>query len=68
MVFRQNYDQQRTERNRLRQAKKEAKEQERRDAVLRRKAGRNAAITLDPESAKPDLTQSPDGVEEPVRS
>jgi hypothetical protein len=37
MVFKPNYNQQRAERNRLKQAKKEAKEQDRKDAVLRRK-------------------------------
>ncbi|HQT62523.1 MULTISPECIES: hypothetical protein [unclassified Acidiphilium] len=44
VVFRQNYSGQRAERNRLKQAKKEAKDQERRDAVFRRKAGLDSDI------------------------
>jgi hypothetical protein len=42
MVFKPNYNQQRAERNRLKQAKKEAKLREREDAVARRKAEENA--------------------------
>lgn len=42
MVFRQNYGVQRAERNRLKQAKKEAKIQEKRDAATRRKAGQDS--------------------------
>ncbi len=38
MVFKTNYGQARAERNRAKQAKKEAKEQEKRDAVARRQA------------------------------
>ena len=38
MPFKPNYNQQRAERNRLKQAKKEAKLRERDDAVARRKA------------------------------
>ncbi len=42
MVFRPNYSQQRAERNRLAQAKKDAKQREREEAVARRKAEREA--------------------------
>ena len=38
MAFKPNYNQQRSERNRLKQAKKDAKLREREDAVARRKA------------------------------
>jgi hypothetical protein len=43
MVFKPNYNQQRAERNRLKQAKKDAKLKEREDAVARRKAEQEAA-------------------------
>jgi hypothetical protein len=43
MVFKPNYNQQRAERNRLKQAKKDAKLREREDAVARRKAEQEAA-------------------------
>ena len=43
MVFKPNYNQQRAERNRLKQAKKDAKLREREDAVARRKAEQDAA-------------------------
>lgn len=45
MVFKPNYNLQRAERNRLAQAKKEAKQREREEAVARRKAEREAART-----------------------
>lgn len=50
VAFRQNYGLQRAERNRLRQAKKEAKDQERRDVALRRKSGRENDIPIDTET------------------
>lgn len=50
MVFRQNYGLKRAERNRLKQAKKEAKDQERRDAALRRKSGQENDIAIDRET------------------
>ena len=40
MVFKPNYNQQRAERNRAAQAKKDAKQREREEAVARRKAAR----------------------------
>ena len=43
MVFKPNYNQQRAERNRLKQAKKDAKLREREDAVARRKAEQDDA-------------------------
>jgi hypothetical protein len=43
MAFKPNYNQQRAERNRLKQAKKDAKLRERDDAVARRKAEQEAA-------------------------
>ena len=43
MPFKPNYGQQRAERNRLKQAKKDAKLREREDAVARRKADQDAA-------------------------
>jgi hypothetical protein len=50
MVFKPNYNQQRAERNRLKQAKKDAKLKEREDAVARRKAEQE---TAPPDAAKP---------------
>ena len=46
MAFKPNYNQQRAERNRAKQAKKDAKLREREDAVARRKA--------DPDATPPD--------------
>lgn len=60
MVFRQNYGLQRAERNRLKQAKKEAKNQERRDAALRRKSGQDAGVPTDAE-AEPESSEIVDG-------
>jgi hypothetical protein len=42
MPFKPNYNQQRAERNRLKQAKKDAKLREREDAVARRRADQDA--------------------------
>jgi hypothetical protein len=53
MAFKPNYNQQRSERNRLKQAKKDAKLRERDEAVARRKAG------LDPETDEPADPQEP---------
>jgi hypothetical protein len=55
MVFKPNYNQQRAERDRAKQAKKEAKAREREDAVaMRRKAEQDdtAPATSDPEDAR----------------
>ena len=43
MAFKVNYNQQRAERNRAKLAKKEAKQREQEEEVLRRKAERDAA-------------------------
>jgi hypothetical protein len=53
MAFKPNYNQQRAERNRLKQAKKDAKLREREDAAARRKA--------DPDGAPPDATEPDSG-------
>jgi hypothetical protein len=51
MVFKPNYNQQRAERDRAKQAKKEAKLREREDAALaRRKAEQDGTAVLPPES------------------
>lgn len=54
MAYRQNYGLQRAERNRLKQAKKEAKIQELRDAVLRRRTEENEADAMDVQTVEPD--------------
>jgi len=59
MPFKPNYNQQRAERNRLKQAKKDAKLREREDAVARRRADQDPAApdapTADaPESGTPE--------------
>lgn len=43
MAFKPNYNQQRAERNRIAQAKKDAKQREREEAVARRKAEQRGA-------------------------
>jgi phage protein D len=50
MGFKPNYNQQRAERNRLKQAKKDAKLREREEAVSRRKAEQEAAPSIEPET------------------
>jgi hypothetical protein len=50
MAFKPNYNQQRAERNRLKQAKKDAKLRERDEAVARRKAEQEPASSVEPES------------------
>jgi hypothetical protein len=50
MAFKPNYNQQRAERNRLKQAKKDAKLRERDEAVTRRKAEQETAPSVEPES------------------
>ena len=55
MPFKPNYNQQRAERNRLKQAKKDAKLRERDEAVSRRKSEQEAAPSSEaksPESPK----------------
>jgi hypothetical protein len=52
MAFRPNYNQQRSERNRLKQAKMEAKLRERQEATARRKAEK-ADTPAEPEQANP---------------
>lgn len=50
VAFKPNYNQQRAERNRLKQAKKDAKQRERDEAVSRRKAEQEATPPAPPES------------------
>jgi hypothetical protein len=50
MAFKPNYNQQRAERNRLKQAKKDAKLREREEAVTRRKTEQEDAPPVDPET------------------
>jgi hypothetical protein len=50
MAFKPNYNQQRAERNRLKQAKKDAKLRERDEAVNRRKAEQESEPSTQPES------------------
>jgi hypothetical protein len=50
MAFKPNYNQQRAERNRAKQAKKDAKLRERDEAVNRRKAEQDAEASIEPES------------------
>jgi hypothetical protein len=56
MPFKPNYNQQRAERNRLKQAKKEAKLRERDEAASRRKAEQETAQSVEPE--QPELRDS----------
>jgi hypothetical protein len=58
MPFKPNYGQQRAERNRLKQAKKDAKLREREDAVARRKADGDAASPDGPTSDASDSDAS----------
>ncbi len=53
MAFKPNYNQQRAERNRIAQAKKEAKLRDREAAVARRKAEQQAAPAEAPEPSEP---------------
>ncbi len=55
MAFKPNYNQQRAERNRLKQAKKDAKLREREEAAARRKAEQEAGSPLpaDPDPSRP---------------
>ena len=53
MAFKPNYNQQRSERNRLKQAKKDAKLRERDEAVARRKAEQEAAPSVEQEPQEP---------------
>ena len=53
MVFRVNYNQQRSERNRIKQAKKEAKLREQEEAVARRKAEQHGAPADEPKAEEP---------------
>jgi hypothetical protein len=50
MVFKPNYNQQRAERNRLKQAKKDAKLREREEVATRRKEEENSSPPAAPES------------------
>jgi len=56
MAFKPNYNQQRAERNRLKQAKKEAKQREREEAVTRRKSEHEAAPSS--EAVSPESRES----------
>jgi hypothetical protein len=53
MAFKPNYNQQRAERNRLKQAKKDAKQREREEAVTRRKAEQEDASSSSPQPDEP---------------
>jgi hypothetical protein len=53
MVFKPNYNQQRAERNRLKQAKKDAKLRERDEAATRRKAEQDAPSSDAPATDEP---------------
>ena len=53
MAFKPNYNQQRAERNRLKQAKKDAKLREREEAVIRRKAEHDDTASVSPPSDEP---------------
>lgn len=53
MAFKPNYNQQRAERNRLKQAKKDAKLRERDEAVTRRKSEQEAAPVSETKSPEP---------------
>jgi hypothetical protein len=53
MAFKPNYNQQRAERNRLKQAKKDAKLRERDEAVNRRKADQETTTPTISESDEP---------------
>lgn len=57
MVFKPNYNQQRAERDRAKQAKKEAKLREREDAAMRRKA-EDAASSASPAAPVSDEPRS----------
>jgi hypothetical protein len=54
MPFKPNYNQQRAERNRLKQAKKDAKLREREDAVARRRADQDGAPSDAPNANTPE--------------
>ncbi len=54
MPFKPNYNQQRAERNRLKQAKKDAKLREREDAVARRRADQDATAPDAPDADPPE--------------
>jgi hypothetical protein len=53
MAFKPNYNQQRAERNRLKQAKKDAKLRERDEAVTRRKSEQEAEPVSETKSPEP---------------
>ena len=53
MAFKPNYNQQRAERNRLKQAKKEAKLREQEEAVARRKGETDAVPADEPKDEAP---------------
>jgi hypothetical protein len=53
MVFKPNYNQQRAERNRQKQAKKDAKLRERDEVANRRKLEQDAAPSAPPDSEEP---------------
>jgi len=57
MPFKPNYNQQRAERNRLKQAKKDAKLREREDAVARRRADQEAAPPGAHDADAPELDE-----------
>jgi hypothetical protein len=65
VAFKPNYNQQRAERNRAKQAKQEAKAREREEQVARRKAGLPDLSTSDadaPDTEAPAVTGTPEPV------
>jgi hypothetical protein len=60
MAFKPNYNQQRAERNRAKQAKQEAKQREQEEARARRKAAQ-AAADAGGETATPEADDKPAG-------
>jgi len=61
MAFKPNYNQQRAERNRLKQAKKDAKLRERDEAAARRKTEQESEPSVQPEpSAQPESHETRD--------
>ena len=59
MVFKPNYNQQRSERNRLKQAKKDEKLREKQDALNRRKVGSGSSDAESPAPESPPPAAEP---------
>lgn len=56
MAFKPNYNQQRAERNRQKQAKKDSKLREREEAVLRRKTDQDGEPIAEPDPGEPQVS------------